>query len=278
MAHIVFTLEDGSEIIADLNADIITVGRHPESLVVLPSGSVSGQHATIKRRGESYFVQDLGTTNGTRVNGVEVEEVKLEHGDLVAFGDVAGYFYASDETPAVAWEAEAPAVALPEPQAPVLAAEAEPSLFLPEKYSATPRSPRKTGHVAAKPTRPVTKYKESSGFGGFLFFLIFLVFAFVVGLHVRHGQEHSGSILLVDVIEKLKEDQQKNAVDVAPAPDAASPADPTMPTAAVPAPAPTDAPPPAPVPAPAPAAGAMDEKKNESPSMDGGMMGDKPSM
>jgi|GEM_PF-7050374 len=35
-------------------------------------------------------------------------------------------------------------------------------------------------------------------------FILFLVFAFVVGLHVRHGQEHSGSILLVDVLETLR--------------------------------------------------------------------------
>ncbi|TLD71250.1 FHA domain-containing protein [Phragmitibacter flavus] len=257
MAHIVFTLEDGSEILADLNADIVTVGRHPESLVVLPSGSVSGQHATVKRRGDSYFVQDLGTTNGTRVNGVEVEEVKLEHGDLVSFGDVAGYFYATEEASA-AWEepqAEAPVLeSLPEPQAPVLSAQSEPSLFLPEKYSPVPRAgqPRKTGYVPVKPTRPVTQYKESSGCAGFLFFIGFLVFAFLVGLHVRHGQEHSGSILLMDVIEKLKADQVESGAEVTPESGTS-----TTPAA--------DS-------APAPAAPASDSGSSSS-QMGGGMMG-----
>jgi len=210
MAHIVFTMEDGSEVFADLNADIITVGRHPESMVVLPSGSVSGQHATIKRKADSYFVQDLGTTNGTRVNGVDVEEVKLEHGDFVSFGDVSGYFYATDETSAAYEDGGAELPAVPEPDAPPIPAE-EPSILLPDRYSPVPRGPGrgKTGPVGRTApirtsARPIKQYKESSGIGGFFMFILFLVFAFVVGLHVRHGQEHSGSILLVDVLETLR--------------------------------------------------------------------------
>ena len=74
MARIVFTLEDGTEIETELDSDLVTIGRHPESMVVLPSSSVSSHHATIKRRGDDYYVQDLGTTNGTKLNGAEVEE------------------------------------------------------------------------------------------------------------------------------------------------------------------------------------------------------------
>src|SRR5438045_9737197 len=90
MARIVFTLEDGVEIESELDADVITIGRHPDSIIVLPSGSVSIHHATIKRRGTDFYVQDLGTTNGTKLNGVDVEEAKLDDGDKITFGDVRG--------------------------------------------------------------------------------------------------------------------------------------------------------------------------------------------
>lgn len=96
MARIVFTLEDGTEIEAELDSDVITIGRHADSIVVLPSGSVSSHHATVKRRGDSFYVQDLGTTNGTKLNGVEVEEAKLEDGDQLAFGDVPAVVHLTD--------------------------------------------------------------------------------------------------------------------------------------------------------------------------------------
>ena len=81
MARLVFTLEDGTEIETELDADVISIGRHPESTVVLPSPSVSAHHASVKHRGDSFFVQDHATTNGTKLNGVEVEEARLEDGD-----------------------------------------------------------------------------------------------------------------------------------------------------------------------------------------------------
>lgn len=261
MAHIVFTMEDGSEVYADLNADIVTVGRHPESMVVLPSGSVSGQHATIKRRGDSYFVQDLGTTNGTRVNGVEVEEVKLEDGDLVAMGDIAGYFCLTDDAAVTAGAGQAEGAGADEPLEPVVLPIpdepspplAEPSLFLPDKYSPVPR---KQGHVIPPITRagrPVKRYKESSNVGGFLLFLLFLVFAFLVGLHVRHGQE-ANSFLLKDIIEKYRtkveplptaiDDEAAAKPEEAPQEPAPAPANSSSTEAATPAPA--SEPPPAP--------------------------------
>ncbi|WP_050025699.1 FHA domain-containing protein [Verrucomicrobium sp. BvORR034] len=95
MARIVFTLEDGTEIEIELDAEVITIGRHADSIVVLPSSSVSSHHATIRQRGDSYYVQDLGTTNGTRLNGVEVEEARLEDGDQLTFGDIPAVVHLS---------------------------------------------------------------------------------------------------------------------------------------------------------------------------------------
>lgn len=185
MARIVFTLEDGTEIETELDSDVITVGRHPDSIVVLPSASVSSHHATIKRRGESYYVQDLGTTNGTKLNGVEVEEAKLEDGDKVTFGDIPGLVHLTD----------APArSAMPLPDA--------------AKAPAASPAPRTSSGRRSGSGRPrastLPQYKESTGCAGFLIFLLLLLFAFVIGLHVRHGVE-TGGFMIGDVLRKIKE-------------------------------------------------------------------------
>lgn len=64
------------------------LGRSPERAnVVIPSTSVSGRHCSITKSEGAYIIRDLGSTNGTRVNGVIVSEEKLFRGDKVSFGD-----------------------------------------------------------------------------------------------------------------------------------------------------------------------------------------------
>ena len=48
---------------------VVTIGRAPTNDVVLDAGFVSQRHATIERRGTAIVVMDLGSTNGTKVNG-----------------------------------------------------------------------------------------------------------------------------------------------------------------------------------------------------------------
>lgn len=194
MARIVFTLEDGTEIETELDAEVITIGRHPDSIVVLPSASVSSHHATIKQRGDGFFVQDLGTTNGTRLNGVEVEEARLDDGDQLMFGDIPAVVHLS-VTPITRGVPTSPVpVHIP---APVAASAPVARQF------ATSRS------VAVAPgvrrgARPVQQYQESSGCAGFMTFLVFLILAFIVGLHVRHGVE-TGGFLTGDILKKLRD-------------------------------------------------------------------------
>ena len=183
MARIVFTLEDGVEIETELDGDVITVGRHPESLVVLPSASVSSHHATIKRRGADYFVQDLGTTNGTKLNGVDVEEAKLEDGDKVTFGDVSGIVHLTDGS-----------------AAPKGAGMPTPDIIAPPTPPAPPSLSRHRS-ATAKRTK-VPQYEESSGCASFLLFLVFLLLAFIAGLHLRHYSE-TQKVLIQDVWEKF---------------------------------------------------------------------------
>ncbi len=70
----------------DLNRPVMTLGRSPSSDIVLPDVSVSKNHARISQDGEGWSLADLGSTNGTWVNGERVREARLAKGDLVRFG------------------------------------------------------------------------------------------------------------------------------------------------------------------------------------------------
>ena len=64
-----------------------TVGRRPGSGMCLADPTVSGQHAELRVEGADLFVTDVGSTNGTLVNGVPVSaSQRLNDGDIVHFG------------------------------------------------------------------------------------------------------------------------------------------------------------------------------------------------
>ena len=77
-------------------ADTVTkVGRLPDCGVQIVDASVSRYHAEIRAKGDGFVVVDLGSTNGTRVNGVRIYERELRDGDELAFGTVLVRFAAS---------------------------------------------------------------------------------------------------------------------------------------------------------------------------------------
>lgn len=78
-----------------LGEETISVGRLPESTIVLADPNVSRQHAEIRPRGTTYVVIDLGSTNGTRVNGIRVDQHELADGDEIVFGNTRMRFEAS---------------------------------------------------------------------------------------------------------------------------------------------------------------------------------------
>ena len=66
----------------------VTLGRSPTCELALPSARASRHHAVIGRVGKVVFVRDLGSTNGTFVNGQAVNgEHVLEPGDQIEIGD-----------------------------------------------------------------------------------------------------------------------------------------------------------------------------------------------
>ena len=67
---------------------VLTIGRRPGNHVVVPDTSVSGKHAELHVTADQVVVQDLGSTNGTRVGGEKVERRRLAHGEHVSVGNV----------------------------------------------------------------------------------------------------------------------------------------------------------------------------------------------
>ena len=80
-----------------IEADTTTVGRLPESDVFLDDVTVSRSHARVERRDGSFFVSDLGSLNGTYVNGERVDETKLASGDEIQVGKFKLVFFAAGE-------------------------------------------------------------------------------------------------------------------------------------------------------------------------------------
>ena len=68
----------------------IIVGRSPSADIVIGAGYVSARHARFSLMGQNLFVEDLGSTNGTTVNGQSIlDPVALNDDDIVTVGDVA---------------------------------------------------------------------------------------------------------------------------------------------------------------------------------------------
>lgn len=67
----------------------MTMGRDPENGIILPDEYVSARHARIEWRGARLWLEDLGSTNGTRVNGRTIRAaVPIVPGDLIEIGRI----------------------------------------------------------------------------------------------------------------------------------------------------------------------------------------------
>jgi transcriptional regulator with GAF, ATPase, and Fis domain len=66
----------------------LKIGKAPDNDLVLDHPTVSRNHLVIKRQGDRFLVQDLGSTNGTYIDGAQVREGYLRPGALLEVGDV----------------------------------------------------------------------------------------------------------------------------------------------------------------------------------------------
>jgi pSer/pThr/pTyr-binding forkhead associated (FHA) protein len=66
--------------------DRTTIGRRSHNDLVIDNLAVSGEHAVMVRSGDDYFIEDLGSTNGTTVNGQPIKKHLLHSGDVIDIG------------------------------------------------------------------------------------------------------------------------------------------------------------------------------------------------
>jgi hypothetical protein len=80
-----------------LDGDLTTAGRHPDSDIFLDDVTVSRRHAEFYREAGRFTVRDVGSLNGTYVNGSRIEDTELAANDEVQIGKFRLKFLASPD-------------------------------------------------------------------------------------------------------------------------------------------------------------------------------------
>lgn len=70
-----------------LEGDELAIGRDPSNRISINDPAVSRRHCLVIRDDGKYWLRDLGSCNGSFVNGVTVKEVELHHGDQITLGN-----------------------------------------------------------------------------------------------------------------------------------------------------------------------------------------------
>jgi hypothetical protein len=101
MAKFQFVMRSGPTVgkVYPLEAQELSIGRDDANRIVINDAEVSRRHARMELRGSAYVIQDLGSTNGTFVNGTRLSGIQvLNPGDTVTLGEgiVLAYESATD--------------------------------------------------------------------------------------------------------------------------------------------------------------------------------------
>ena len=116
MPKLQVSLPDGPETTHELGENEITIGRVEDNTQQIEDASVSSHHAVLALRGHDYVLTDIGSTNGTRVNGQDLTpdtERPLMDGDQIRFGHVETIYLSETASEAQPPPAEETVTALP---------------------------------------------------------------------------------------------------------------------------------------------------------------------
>jgi PAS domain S-box-containing protein len=86
----------------EIENDVTTIGRSSGNSIIIKDLSISRKHAKVTQSGEGYFIEDLGSQNGTWINGHSMNpgyQIQLKEGDFISIGNVSmsvGQPYAED--------------------------------------------------------------------------------------------------------------------------------------------------------------------------------------
>ena len=70
----------------ELDKEVITIGRKPDNDIYIDNLAVSGNHAKILTILNDSFIEDLGSTNGTYINGEKITKHALQNGESIVIG------------------------------------------------------------------------------------------------------------------------------------------------------------------------------------------------
>ena len=96
MGKLVLLLADGTTLDVPLTKDRMTIGRRPDNDVCLPHPAVSGEHSAVMTILADSFLEDLGSTNGTLVNGKAIVKHFLRDHDQIDIGRQRMVFVSDD--------------------------------------------------------------------------------------------------------------------------------------------------------------------------------------
>ncbi|MCW9024366.1 MAG: FHA domain-containing protein [Gammaproteobacteria bacterium] len=98
MSKLILTLDGAVLKEYPIEKDSISIGRKHGNDIQLNDLTVSGRHALIVSMGEHIYVDDLGSTNGTLLNGARISKTLVKHGDVIQVGNYQFTFYDDTET------------------------------------------------------------------------------------------------------------------------------------------------------------------------------------
>jgi pSer/pThr/pTyr-binding forkhead associated (FHA) protein len=165
-----------------LDRETVQLGRGSENDIAINCGSVSVKHAVMERIPGGYQIRDLGSTNGSKLDGERLPVIPLRDGVTVMLGDVSFDFSLSDEEKYELMREK------PAKESKIIAEDVEPAEKKPARRPATkPASPRPVATLAS--TNP------AQSFLAMIVFIIFAALAFYVGLSIRHEKETHQSLM-----------------------------------------------------------------------------------
>jgi pSer/pThr/pTyr-binding forkhead associated (FHA) protein len=151
MAKLILSLEGSVIREIPLNKERITIGRKAQNDIQIENLAVSGEHACIVTILNDSFLEDLGSTNGTIVNGNQIKKHNLQNNDVIEMGKYKMKYVLEAGAPAAA----APATAEDFEKTMVMRSPAKPAAAAPRAAPAAAPAPRPAAGplpVAAPPT------------------------------------------------------------------------------------------------------------------------------
>jgi hypothetical protein len=92
-ARIVLSLDDEIVTEVELEKPVTVLGRHPACDIVVDHPAISGRHMLFRQVGRTVYVEDLASTNGTKVNGIPSTTQVVHHLDLIEVGRHKLHFF-----------------------------------------------------------------------------------------------------------------------------------------------------------------------------------------